>query len=136
MQKEIEAFLSQQGLGDMSGNTSRQYGCTFKMFLRFLAEDKDIRLVGKQHATAFLEYLSKPSQDRRHKNPYKRSSIIAVRACLSSFFQYMMETDRIASNPMPMAGRMSRPPRNPVYLPETEKERLFGPATNPRRSLF
>ncbi|WXG47001.1 MAG: tyrosine-type recombinase/integrase [Candidatus Atabeyarchaeum deiterrae] len=135
MEKEIQAFLSQLRLSDTSDHTPRQYEYTLRMFRRFLGTDKDIKQIGKQDVAAFLEFLSRPSQDRPHKNAYKRSSIIAVRACLSSFFQYMMDTDRMVGNPMPRAGRMSRPPRNPVYLTEAEKDRLLKAAKTPRDKL-
>jgi site-specific recombinase XerD len=105
------------------------------MFRRFLDDDKDIRDLRKQDIAALIEYLSTPNQARLHKNAYKRSSIIAVRACLSSFFQYMMDTDRIAANPMPRAGRMSRPPRNPIYLTEEEKERVLLAANSQKEKL-
>jgi site-specific recombinase XerD len=128
MEQEIQAFISQLKLSDTSDNTPKQYGYTLKMFQRFLHTDRNVKDIGKQDIASFLEYLSRPSQERVHKNAYKRSSVIAVRACLSSFFQYMMETDRVDRNPMPRAGRISRPPRNPIFLTGEEKDRLLAAA--------
>jgi site-specific recombinase XerD len=125
MDEEIDAFLSQLKLRDMSDNTPKQYEYTLRMFRRFLGSDMSARSIRRRDIAAFLEFLSRPSQHRLHKNAYKRSSLIAVRACLSSFLQYMMDSGRIDGNPMPGAGRMSRPPRNPVYLTEEEKDRLL-----------
>jgi integrase/recombinase XerD len=105
------------------------------MFQHFLNEDRDIRQIGKQDIAFFIEYLSKPSEQRPHKNPYKRSSIIAVRACLSSFFQYMQETGRVDTNPVPRIGRMPRPPRNPIYLTEEEKDKLLRAARTLRQKV-
>ncbi len=136
MEKEIQAFISQLRLTDTSDNTPKQYEYTLKMFQRFLRTDRNVKEIGKQDIAAFLEYLSRPSQERVHGNAYKRSSIIAVRACLSSFFQYMMETDRVGRNPMPRAGRISRPPRNPVFLTEEEKDRLLAAARTSNEKLI
>jgi site-specific recombinase XerD len=136
MEQEIQAFISQLRLSDSSDNTPKQYEYTLKMFQRFLHTDRSIKEIGKQDIAAFLEYLSRPSQERVHKNAYKRSSIIAVRACLSSFFQYMMETERVDRNPMPRAGRISRPPRNPVFLTEDEKDRLLAAVNTTRDKLI
>nr|MDO8097722.1 tyrosine-type recombinase/integrase [Candidatus Njordarchaeota archaeon] len=136
MNKEIEAFLSQLRLRDTSDHTPKQYEYTLRMFQRFLSKEKDIKRIGKQDIAAFLEYLMKPSQDRPHKNAYKRSSIIAVRACLSSLFQYMVDTGRIDANPMPGAGRIPRSPRNPVYLTEEEKDILLRAAKTLKEKLI
>jgi len=136
MEKEIQAFISQLRLTDTSDNTPKQYEYTLKMFQRFLRTDRNVKDIGKQDIAAFLEYLGRPSQERVHRNAYKRSSIIAVRACLSSFFQYMMETDRVDRNPMPRAGRISRPPRNPVFLTGEEKDRLLAAARTSNEKLI
>jgi site-specific recombinase XerD len=135
MYKEIQAFISQLKLSDTSDNTPKQYEYTLNMFRRFLHQDRNVKDIGKQDIAAFLEYLSKPSEERVHRNAYKRSSVIAVRACLSSFFQYMMETDRVDRNPMPRAGRISRPPRNPVFLTGEEKDRLLAAARTSNEKL-
>jgi site-specific recombinase XerD len=136
MEQEIQAFISQLRLSDTSEHTPKQYEYTLKMFQRFLHTDRDVKDIGKQDIAAFLEYLSRPSQERVHRNGYKRSSVIAVRACLSSFFQYMMETDRVDRNPMPRAGRISRPPRNPVFLTGEEKDRLLAAARTSNEKLI
>ncbi len=135
MENEIAAFLSQLRLRDTSDNTPRQYGYFLGMFRRHLGGDRDVKVLGKQEIAAFIEYLSRPSEERPHKNAYKRSSIIAVRACLSSFFQYMVDSGRTSENPMPGAGRMPRPPRNPVYLTEEEKDRLLQAAKTLQEKL-
>jgi site-specific recombinase XerD len=136
MEKEIQAFISQLRISDTSDNTPKQYEYTLRTFRRFLGTNKDVKQIGKQDVTAFLEYLGRPSSDRAHRNAYKRSSIIAVRACLSSFFQYMMDCDRMTGNPMPRAGRISRPPRNPVFLIKEEKERLLAAARTSNEKLI
>lgn len=136
MEEEIQAFISQLRLTDTSDNTPRQYEYTLRMFQRFLGADRNVRDIGKQDIAAFLEYLGRPSQERVHGNAYKRSSVIAVRACLSSFLQYMMETDRLDRNPMPRAGRISRPPRNPVFLTGEEKDRLLASARTLNEKLI
>ncbi|WXG44289.1 MAG: tyrosine-type recombinase/integrase [Promethearchaeati archaeon SRVP18_Atabeyarchaeia-1] len=136
MNQEIEAFLGQLKLRDTSDLTPKQYGYTLGMFRRFLADDRNIKKITRQDLAAFIEYLSKPSGDRVHKHAYRRSSIIATRACLSSFFQYMVDSGRITGSPMPRTARMARPPRNPIYLTEEEKERFLSAASSPREKLI
>jgi integrase/recombinase XerD len=136
MNGEVDIFLSQLKLRDTSDNTPKQYEYTLKMFQRFLGSDRDVKLIERQDIASFVEYLGKPSQKRLHKNAYKRSSIIAVRACLSSFFQYMMDAGRIDRNSMPGTSRLPRRPRNPIYLTEEEKDRMLKTAKTLEEKLI
>jgi integrase/recombinase XerD len=136
MQREIESFVSQLKLADSSEYTPKHYEYILGMFRRSLGEDKEVKDIQRENIVTFFEWLGKPSEERLHKKAYKRASVMNVKACLSSFFQYMIDTGRLMISPMPKLARMERPSRSPIWLSEDEKDRLLKAARKPKDKLL
>ena len=131
--RRFESYLRVER--NLSPRTRTAYRGELERFVRFLAEegrlpeDPDITAFETRHGEAYLQHLG-------HERHCRAATLSRTISTLRVFFRFAVETGLRDDNPMeelrrPRAGR-----KLPVYLLESELERLFGaPDTSEPRGV-
>jgi site-specific recombinase XerD len=125
---EIASFLGQSSLSENTVNSYRAHLNLFRAYLySHYGVATRIQDIDKPIVQGFLDWARTKGGDGTSERPYRtHGSLLTLRACLGSFFNYVVEAKgTITAIPLPRVTERIPNPRNPVYLTWQEKNRFL-----------